>query len=390
MFPSIDSQILDLRRAFLNSVPARMIEIHETSSRALGTGDETAHARLRRQLRSFAGMAAAHGLNASADLASQVLGLCDAQPADEALKLAMLLEDLTASARIEVEPARIVTLDARAAGFESAGAILQDAGYDVTCTRDDAEFRRVLAARPPDVVVLDERKDGIEMTRALRALSFLESTPIIHLSAESSAELQMALIAAGADDVIARPVEREQLIATICARLNRSRIFRSLIDHDELTGLQTGDGFRQQLQRAAAESARNGTEFCLVTIDVDRLREINQRYGAGVGDRTLTGLAQYVRGRIRSYDQIARTGGDEFGILLRGACEEEGARLAQRLLDGLADAPELSILFKTAPITFSAGVAALQRGESVYAWWKRSAAALQIAQKRRSARVTAA
>lgn len=119
---------------------------------------------------------------------------------------------------------------------------------------------------------------------------------------------------------------------------------------DTLTGLLNRRGMDEALALVTAE----GTPVAIVAVDVDHFKRINDRYGHAAGDRALQALAQVMRECSRGGDVLARTGGEEFVMLLPGASMTAAIAIAQRLRMRLASS-EASPL--PAPITISAGVA---------------------------------
>jgi diguanylate cyclase (GGDEF)-like protein len=86
--------------------------------------------------------------------------------------------------------------------------------------------------------------------------------------------------------------------------------------------------------------ARRGVQPCaLAFMDLDHLKEINDRHGHTVGDQVLSGAVHYVAGSLRPYDQIFRYGGDEFLITLPGADLESARRLVERIREGFGQVP---------------------------------------------------
>ncbi len=106
---------------------------------------------------------------------------------------------------------------------------------------------------------------------------------------------------------------------------------------DPLTGLFNRTFFFAAIEREIARSARSGRGFCLVMMDLDELKDINDRYGHFMGDRVLSGVGDVVRDGVRRIDIAARYGGDEFVVLLPET-ESTGAYvLAEKIRLGAAD-----------------------------------------------------
>jgi diguanylate cyclase (GGDEF)-like protein/PAS domain S-box-containing protein len=104
--------------------------------------------------------------------------------------------------------------------------------------------------------------------------------------------------------------------------------------HDALTGLPNRLLFADRLDVALAQARRNTDKVCLIAIDLDRFKIINDTLGHSTGDELLRGAAGRLEKLVRAGNTVARIGGDEFIILL-AACEsaEDGIIVAQRLVE---------------------------------------------------------
>lgn len=106
---------------------------------------------------------------------------------------------------------------------------------------------------------------------------------------------------------------------------------------DSLTGLANRAEFDDRLRDMTAAAARHGQLLILQLIDLDRFKQINDRFGHHVGDLVLREAAQRMRTEVRETDLVARLGGDEFVVLQPDASSPEvGAVLAQKLVAALS------------------------------------------------------
>jgi diguanylate cyclase (GGDEF)-like protein len=112
---------------------------------------------------------------------------------------------------------------------------------------------------------------------------------------------------------------------------------RTLAETDSLTGLRNRRAWDAELDRQLANAARTGQSFCVLLLDLDGLKTINDENGHQAGDLALKEAAAAWSGEIRAGDLIARLGGDEFGVLLP-SCTPGGARA---LLERLRDSSEV-------------------------------------------------
>ncbi len=104
---------------------------------------------------------------------------------------------------------------------------------------------------------------------------------------------------------------------------------------DPLTGLGNRKAFDEQLGQALLRAGSSGSELALLYLDLDRFKEVNDRFGHDIGDALLRTVAERVRSTLRQPDKAYRLGGDEFAVLLEDSQENNPQRLAERLLAAL-------------------------------------------------------
>lgn len=104
---------------------------------------------------------------------------------------------------------------------------------------------------------------------------------------------------------------------------------------DPLTGLGNRKAFDEQLGQALLRAGSGGSELALLYLDLDRFKEVNDRFGHDIGDALLRIVAERVRSTLRQPDKAYRLGGDEFAVLLEDSQENNPQRLAERLLAAL-------------------------------------------------------
>lgn len=122
---------------------------------------------------------------------------------------------------------------------------------------------------------------------------------------------------------------------------------------DALTGLYNRTFFFTALEREIARSDRSGRAFCLVMLDLDDLKAVNDRHGHHAGDEVLRAVADVVRGGVRKIDVAARYGGDEFVALLPETDPTGGWVLAEKMRLTIA---EQGVAGLEPPPTVSVGV----------------------------------
>jgi len=103
--------------------------------------------------------------------------------------------------------------------------------------------------------------------------------------------------------------------------------------HDELTGLPNRRLFQDRLANALERARRTGTQTALLLVDLNRFKQVNDTLGHHAGDLLLQRVATVFAGRVRRSDTVARTGGDEFSLILEDPTSREDAqRVGQSLM----------------------------------------------------------
>jgi diguanylate cyclase (GGDEF)-like protein len=104
-----------------------------------------------------------------------------------------------------------------------------------------------------------------------------------------------------------------------------------LLGHDELTGLLTSKSFFSELRREAARAEQTSQPFCVLMMDLDHFKAVNDNYGHLVGNRTLQDIGVIIKAALRSGDVAARFGGEEFAAFLLDADYLQGLVAAERV-----------------------------------------------------------
>ena len=108
-----------------------------------------------------------------------------------------------------------------------------------------------------------------------------------------------------------------------------------LIGHDELTGLLTSKSFFTELRREAARAEATSLPFCVLMMDLDHFKTVNDNYGHLVGNRTLQDVGVIIKAALRSGDVASRFGGEEFAAFLLDADYLQGLVAAERVRRGI-------------------------------------------------------
>ncbi len=125
--------------------------------------------------------------------------------------------------------------------------------------------------------------------------------------------------------------ENERLKRELAVARARVSDLEARADVDPLLDILNRRGFERELKRALAHIKRYGTEAALMFVDLDDFKGVNDRYGHGAGDAVLKAVARELIGHVRASDVVGRLGGDEFGVLIWHAGEEQAIAKAREL-----------------------------------------------------------
>jgi diguanylate cyclase len=161
-----------------------------------------------------------------------------------------------------------------------------------------------------------------------------------------------------------------------------NRQLRHLASHDALTGLPNRLLLDDRVAQAIAQANRQGHEFALLVVDLDRFKLINDSLGHRAGDDLLREVAQRLKSAVRAVDTTARLGGDEFVILVDGpVTRAEAIGIGKRAIDVMR--PAMRLLGIDVHISPSIGIAFYPRdGATVDALLARADAAMYSAKER--------
>jgi diguanylate cyclase (GGDEF)-like protein len=233
--------------------------------------------------------------------------------------------------------------------------------YDVEAVGDGETALQRAAEVKPDLMLLDlflPGMDGFTALSGMRRNPKTSDLPVIFLSAQGDAETKSQGLSLGAADYLAKPFSEQELMARVDRTLKlaaQKEHYRALAQTDGLTGLPNFRSFHARLEEEVARAHRYGHHLACAMVDLDGLKQINDKLGHAAGNRAILAMADAVREELRDTDFAARYGGDEFVVLLPQTSEQQAALFAERLRKRLLQVSGEAGL----PVRGSIGVAAV-------------------------------
>ena len=237
-------------------------------------------------------------------------------------------------------------------------AKLEVNGFMVLVALNAEKALQIYYEQKPDCMILSTQlpeKDGFEVLQIINNNTPSLFTPILLISDIDNEELRIKAYTYGAVDFIPKSFSFEELYARITNRLAYKDLVSKAVLVDELTGAFNRKFFHLEMGRQIQELTRVNQVFCLVIIDLDLFKKINDTHGHMVGDQVLKGFSAFMSQNKRQSDFLIRFGGEEFILILPKTNKSEAIVIVERLLKGFRQHEFLAEDNKFF-VTFSAGI----------------------------------
>ena len=211
---------------------------------------------------------------------------------------------------------------------------------DLRFAVNGADALRVAHETVPDLILLDAEMpgmSGLKVCETLKADQHLSGVPVIFVTSHREPEFELAGFEIGAVDFVAKPISAAMLRARVRTQLRMQRTveeLRRIATLDTLTRVANRNRFDDVLQREWSRCRRSGEPLSLLTIDADHFKRYGDRYGHTASDACLAAIAKALGAACRRpADLVARTGDDEFALLLPHTPRLGALHMAHRVID---------------------------------------------------------
>lgn len=162
--------------------------------------------------------------------------------------------------------------------------------------------------------------------------------------------LTVALVAGATQFLITTQKKRDAL-------QNLNQMLTHDANTDALTGCANRRHFMHLLEQERNRSTRYGFEFCLLSMDIDHFKQVNDTYGHAAGDEVLKHFVATIQGNLRDVDTLGRIGGEEFSILLPQTTAAGGKMMAERIRASVEASP---VTFSTTQIAVTVSIGGVE------------------------------
>jgi diguanylate cyclase (GGDEF)-like protein len=254
---------------------------------------------------------------------------------------------------------RVLIIDDDLEVSQRYSLVLENTGMQVETLSQPQNIDEVMHRFNPEVVLLDVNMplcSGPELAQIIRFNDVWLRVPIIYLSAETDINKQTKALLKAGDDFLTKPISDHALAASVLARAQRARLLSTALSRDSLTGLLKHADIKEQIAIEIERAARRGSSACVVMLDLDSFKQVNDRYGHAIGDNVIRALSNLLRQRLRRVDSLGRYGGEEFMAVLPDCNLEQAKSILDEVRQRFAELPFIThdSCFN---VTFSAGIA---------------------------------
>ncbi len=183
--------------------------------------------------------------------------------------------------------------------------------------------------------------DALRVCAQFRSAPATRNVPILVLVDEGDHDRLATALDLGVNDYLVRPIDRNELVARCRTQIRRRRYQErlretyerniSLALTDSLTGLHNRRYLTSHLAALFERAERVQKPLAVLMIDIDHFKPVNDTYGHAVGDEVLRVVANRLSQHLRSFDTVARWGGEEFVVVMPEADGTVAAAVAERL-----------------------------------------------------------
>lgn len=224
--------------------------------------------------------------------------------------------------------------------------------HKVSVAGNGAEAMEYIARDMLDIIIVSlnlSGEDGLRLCSHLKTGERTRALPILMIGEDSDMPKIVQGLEMGVHDYILRPIDRNELLARVRTQVRRKRfqerlrttyeVSLSMALTDSLTGLYNRRYLEVHLEKLLHKNQDRKKSLGVLMIDIDHFKAVNDTHGHNVGDEILKIFAARLTDNLRSFDLVARMGGEEFVAILPDVTEKRAHMVAERLRRAISDHP---------------------------------------------------
>jgi two-component system cell cycle response regulator len=276
-----------------------------------------------------------------------------------------------------VENASILVVEDQPFESDKIKETLQEDHDQVMIAENGIKAMELVAQNNYDLLIISlnlKTEDGLRLCSHLRSNERTRSLPILMIAAETDMERVAHGLEIGAHDYMLRPIDRNEMLARARTQIRKKRfqerlratyeVSLSMALTDSLTGLYNRRYLEVHLQKLLEKNKGSKKSLGVLMFDIDHFKNVNDTHGHAVGDEILKTFSFRLKDNLRSFDLVARLGGEEFVAIMPDVTEEYILFIAERLRRSIGEKPfKCNIESGSLTVTTSIGGAIIDHGE---------------------------
>ncbi len=219
----------------------------------------------------------------------------------------------------------------------------------VVCVSSGVEGMEAASQQAFDLIIVSlglQNEDGLRLCSHFKSGEKTRNIPILMMGKTDEMERIAHGLEIGVHDYILRPIDKNEMLLRCRTQIRRKRfqerlratyeVSLSMALTDSLTGLYNRRYLEVHLQKLLDKNAQNNKSLAVLMVDIDHFKEVNDTFGHAVGDEILRIFAIRLKDGLRSFDLVARMGGEEFVVILPDVSPDLAYMVAERLRSSIA------------------------------------------------------
>jgi two-component system cell cycle response regulator len=254
---------------------------------------------------------------------------------------------------VPTKEANILLVESNAMEAQRIVETLQRDQHKVTVVHNGTRALEMAETNAYELILISlnlDHEDGLRLCSHMRLDPQTKSVPIIMLAEEHDmVRVATGLEFNGAHDYILRPLDRNEMRARVKSQVRRRRYQKRIKQNyetsvnmaltDSLTGLFNRRYLIAHLKKIMEEMGQTAKPICVLLFDLDHFKNVNDTYGHHAGDEVLKEFSQRLSRELRSFDMLARLGGEEFVAVFPNMHRDTAFEVSYRLRKVIADKP---------------------------------------------------
>ncbi|HEY1095844.1 MAG TPA: PleD family two-component system response regulator [Alphaproteobacteria bacterium] len=254
---------------------------------------------------------------------------------------------------VPTKEAQILLVESNAMEAQRIVETLQRDQHKVTVVHNGQRALEMAETNSYELILISlnlDHEDGLRLCSHMRLTPQTKSVPIIMVAEEHDmVRVATGLEFNGAHDYILRPLDRNELRARVKSQVRRRRYQKRIKQNyetsvsmaltDSLTGLFNRRYLIAHLKKIIDELGQTAKPICVLIFDLDHFKNVNDTYGHHAGDDVLKEFSTRLGRELRSFDMLARLGGEEFVAVFPNMHRDTAFDVAYRLRKVIADKP---------------------------------------------------